>query len=110
MIRRAVPILLTLGILVAFASTLFFLYKKSEARPVAYQTASPRVLDIVKKTVAPGAIVPRREVTIKPRVSGVIEKIYVQAGDYVKEKALIARIQIIPHGGRLNKAADSRAC
>jgi HlyD family secretion protein len=104
MIRRTVPILLTLGILVAFASTLFFLYKKSEARPVVYQTAAPRTLDVVKKTVAPGAIVPRREVTIKPRVSGVIEKVYVQAGDYVKEKALIARIQIIPDVVSLNNA------
>lgn len=104
MIRRAVPALLTLTVLLAFASTLFFLYKKSEARPVVYQTVKPRVTEIVKKTVAPGAIVPRREVTIKPRVSGVIEKIFVQPGDYVKEKALIARIQIIPDVVSLNNA------
>jgi len=104
MIRRAVPILLTLGVLVAFASTLFFLYKKSEARPVIYQTVKPAPRDIVKKTVAPGAIVPRREVTIKPRVSGIVEKLHVQPGEYVKDNALIARIQIIPDVVSLNNA------
>jgi HlyD family secretion protein len=104
MMRRAVPILLALGIVTAFVSTLVFLYKKSEARPVVYQTATPRLMNIVKKTVAPGAIVPRREVTLKPRVSGIVEKLFVQAGDYVKEKAVIARIQIIPDVVSLNNA------
>jgi HlyD family secretion protein len=104
MIRRAVPVLLTLGVLVAFASTLFFLYKKSEARPVVYQTVKPATREIVKKTVAPGAIVPRREVTIKPRVSGIVEGLFVQPGEYVKEKALIARIQIVPDVVSLNNA------
>jgi len=104
MMRRAVPILLALGILSAFVSTLVFLYRKSEARPVVYQTATPRVMDITKKTVAPGAIVPRREVTLKPRVSGIIEKLFVQPGEYVKEKAVIARIQIVPDVVSLNNA------
>ena len=64
MIRRAVPLLLTLGIVAAFLSTLLFLYQKSQAKPVVYATTKPVLMDIVKKTVAPGAIVPRREVTI----------------------------------------------
>jgi len=66
MIRRALPVLLTLCVFAAFVSTLVFLYKKSEARPIVYKTVSPTLMDIVKKTVAPRAIVPRREVTIKP--------------------------------------------
>jgi len=104
MIRRIVPMLLTLSVVAAFVLTLVFLYKKSQAKPVLYQTASPFVTDIVKKTVAPGAIVPRREVTIKPRVSGVLEKLYVEAGQSVKERQLIARIQIIPNVVALNNA------
>ena len=104
MIRRAVPILLTLGVLSGFVATLVFLYRKSEARPIVYQTVAPAVMDIVKKTVAPGSIVPRREVTIKPRVSGVVEKLYVQPGDYVKDKALVAKIEIIPNMVNLNAA------
>lgn len=104
MLKRIVPLLFTLGILGAFAWTLWFLYQRAEERPVEYKTATPRVMDIVKKTVAPGAIVPRREVAIKPRVSGIISKLAVQPGDYVKERALIATIQIIPNVVSLNAA------
>jgi HlyD family secretion protein len=57
--------------------------------------------------VAPGAIIPRREVTIKPRVSGVLEKIHVEPGQYVKEKALIAQIRIIPDVVSLNNAESA---
>ena len=34
MMRRLVPVMITLGILTAFAWTLLFLYEKSQARPV----------------------------------------------------------------------------
>ena len=104
MLKRVLPILLTLGIVGAFAWTLWFLYKRSEAQPVTFKTAAPQKMDIVKKTVAPGAIVPREEVAIKPRVSGVISKLYVEPGQYIKEKALIAEIQIIPDVVSLNTA------
>ena len=104
MLKRVLPILLTLGIVGAFAWTLWFLYERSEAQPVTFKTAAPQKMDIVKKTVAPGAIVPREEVAIKPRVSGVISKLYVEPGQYIKEKALIAEIQIIPDVVSLNTA------
>jgi HlyD family secretion protein len=107
MIRRAVPILLTLSVVAAFAFTLVFLYDKSQANPVSFQTVKPARQEIVKKAVAPGAIVPRREVTIKPRVSGVLEKLYVEAGQRVKEKQLLARIQIIPNVVALNNAESA---
>jgi HlyD family secretion protein len=102
--RRLVPVLLSLVVLAAFAWTLVFLYKKSEARPIEYATARVERRDIVKKTVAPGALVPRKEVTIKPRVSGVVEKLYIEPGMYVKERALLAKIQIIPNMVSLNQA------
>ncbi|HET9953884.1 MAG TPA: efflux RND transporter periplasmic adaptor subunit [Polyangiaceae bacterium] len=104
MIRRLLPLLFAALVLVGFGWTLVFLYKKSEAKPAAFRSVSPERRTIVKKTVAPGAIVPRREVTIKPRVSGVIEKLYVQPGQYIKEKALVAKIQIIPNMVSLNNA------
>ncbi len=104
MLKRLVPILLTLGVVGAFVWTLWFLYKRAEARPITYKTAQGKVMDIVKKTVAPGAIVPRQEIVIKPRVSGVISKLHVEPGNYVKDKALIAVIQIIPDVVSLNNA------
>jgi HlyD family secretion protein len=104
MIKRIVPFVITLGVLVAFSWTLLFLYQKSQAKPPVYKTAKPRVMDIVKKAVAPGAIVPRREITIKPRVSGVLDKIEVVPGQLVKSGALIAKIRIIPDVVSLNNA------
>ena len=104
MLRRIVPLFITLLILGAFGWTLYFLYEKSKPKPRVYETTTARRLDVVRKTVAPGAIVPRREVTIKPRVSGVIEKLYVEPGAYVQEKALVAKIRIIPNAVSLNNA------
>jgi HlyD family secretion protein len=107
MIRRIVPILLTLGVVGAFVATLLFLYQKSQAKPQVFETARPVTMDIVKKTVAPGALVPRREVTIKPRVSGVLEKLYVVAGQKVKDRQMLAKIQIIPNVVALNNAESA---
>jgi len=105
--KRIIPIALGLGILAAFAWTLLFLYKKSQAVEVVYETQSPAYTDIVKKTVATGAIVPRQEVEIKPRVSGVIRTLAVKPTDYIKSGDLVAEIQIIPDMVTLNRAESS---
>jgi HlyD family secretion protein len=107
MIRRLLPLLVTLLVLGAFSWTLYYLYQKSRPSPVVYQTALPEVRDIIKKTVATGALVPRKEIAIKPRVSGVVDKLFVEPGQHVKEHALLARIQIIPDVVRLNQAEAS---
>jgi HlyD family secretion protein len=104
MIRRAVPVLLTTFVFVAFVATLVFLYRKSEAQPIVYQTVKPVFMDIVKKTVAPGALVPRREVMVKPHVSGVIEKLLIQPGQLVKQGALVAKIRIMPNMVQVDQA------
>ena len=105
--RKILPFTLVLGILLAFGGTLAFLYQKSQPKPAPYQTVKPQVTTIVKKAVAPGAIVPRREVVLKPRISGIVEKLYVEPGQDVKERALVAKILIIPNMVALN-AAESR--
>jgi HlyD family secretion protein len=104
MIRRAVPVLLTTFVFVAFVATLVFLYRKSEAHPIIYQTVKPTVMDIVKKTVAPGALVPRREVTVKPHVSGVIDKLLIVPGQTIKQGALVAKIRIMPNMVQVDQA------
>jgi HlyD family secretion protein len=107
MIRRIVPVLLALSVVGAFLLTLLFLYDKSQAKPETFATLTPVTMDIVKKTVAPGAIVPRREVAIKPHVSGVLEKLYVDPGQTVKNHQLLAKIQIIPNVVALNNAESA---
>jgi HlyD family secretion protein len=107
MMRRILPILIALGVLGAFAWTLAFLYRKSKEVPVVYQTATAEVRDIVRKTVAAGAIVPRREVSIKPRVSGIVQRLAVAPGQFVRAGDLVAEIKIVPNVVNLN-AAEAR--
>ncbi len=107
MIRRFVPVVIVLLVCAGFVWTLVFLYQKSQEKPVLFETQRPEPRTIVAKTVAAGAIVPRREVTIKARVSGVVEKLHVEPGHYVKTGDPIAKIKIIPNVVNLN-AAESR--
>lgn len=107
MIRRALPALLTLSVLGGFGFTLKLLYDKSQVAPIVYETTHAKLRDIVHKTVAAGAIVPRREVAIKPRVSGILQKLEVEPGQYVKAGDKIADIKIVPNVVSLN-SAESR--
>jgi HlyD family secretion protein len=91
-------------LLVIFAFTIFYLYNKSKAKPIVYQTATPFTTNIIKKTVATGSVIPRKEIEIKPQVSGIIEEIYVEAGNKVKEGDIIAKVRIIPDLVNLNNA------
>ncbi|MCP4368403.1 MAG: efflux RND transporter periplasmic adaptor subunit [Deltaproteobacteria bacterium] len=91
-------------ILIVFGGTLLFLYNKSREKPVIFETRSPFITNVIKKTVATGSIVPRKEIEIKPQISGIIEEIYVEPGDKVKKDDLIARIRVIPNMISLNNA------
>lgn len=106
-VRRFIPIIIGLVIVGAFAWTLLFLYNKSKTKPIHYETEAPFRTTIVKKTVATGAIVPRQEVEIKPRVSGVVSDILVEPGAFIERDQLIARIQIVPDVVTLNRAESS---
>ena len=106
--KKLIPILILAAILGGFAWTLRFLYERSKAPDVVHETESPAVTDIVRKTVATGAIVPREEIDIKPRVSGVIAQLFVEPGAIVKKGDRIAKIRLIPNVVNLNTAESSR--
>jgi HlyD family secretion protein len=96
---------LVLGLIaVVFVGTLVFLYRKSHQPPVAFQLDSPQQTTIIKKTVATGKVIPRREIEVKSQVSGVVEKLYVEAGQLVKKGAIIARIALRPNMLNVNSA------
>ena len=88
----------------AFLGTIGFLYNKSQEPPVIFETDQPFFTDIVRKTVATGSIVPRREVALKSQVPGVVEKLYFEEGDAVNLSELVAKIRLIPDMVRLNDA------
>ena len=87
-----------------FIGTAVFLFNKSQAKPVVYETDAPFKTTIIKKTVAIGKVIPRKEVNVTSQVSGVVEKVYVVAGQTVKKGDLIARITLAPNMVMLNSA------
>jgi HlyD family secretion protein len=91
-------------ILAIFALTIVYLYRKSKPKPVLYQTEKPFKTTIIKKTVATGSVIPRKEIEIKPQVSGIVEEIFVLAGKQVRQGDVIARVRIIPDLVNLNNA------
>lgn len=102
--KKIIKIVLGVALLFLFIWTLYFLYQKSEEKPVTYKTEKPEIATIIKKTVATGAVVPRKEIAIKAKVSGIVEKVFVEAGKYIKEGEVIARVKIIPDMVNLNNA------
>ena len=102
---KAVIRFCVLGItLLVFIGTIVFLYKKSHQATVVYQLDSPARMTIIKKTVAIGKVIPRREIEVKAQVSGVVEKVFVTAGQIVKKGDIIARISLRPNMLNVNSA------
>ncbi len=104
MIKRIVRIALLILLFSGFAWTLVFLYRKSQKPPVVYKTLCAIDTAIIQKTVATGSITPRKEVNIKSRVSGIVEKFFVSAGNIVREGDVLARIKIVPNMVNLSQA------
>lgn len=105
--KRILPFVISIAILAALVWTMFFLYNKSQAVAEVFQTEKPAVRDIVLKTVATGSIEPRQQIEIKPRVSGVLDELFVEAGDTVEQGQKLASIKIIPNMLSLNSAESA---
>ncbi|SHJ59760.1 efflux RND transporter periplasmic adaptor subunit [Pseudozobellia thermophila] len=102
--KKTVTRIILLLIVASFGAAMYYLYRKNAEDPVTYETEQPSIKTIVKKTVATGSILPLEEVLIKPNISGVIEEIFVEGGDYVKSGDLICRIKVVPNLSALNDA------
>src|SRR6188768_4214270 len=87
---------------IIFVGTIVFLYKKSQQAPVVYQIDTPVKTTIVKKTVAIGKVIPRREIEVKSQVSGVVEKLFVVAGQKVTKGDILAKITLLPSMVQVN--------
>ena len=94
-----------LGIIVIlFVAALIWFGKKNKKSIVEYQTEKPFKSTIVKKTVATGKVIPLEEVEIKPQISGIIDKVYLEEGAIVKAGDLIATVRVVPNIQSLNSA------
>lgn len=95
--RRTVTIIILIIIGVVFAGSMYYLYQKNQESPTEYKTATPTQQTIVNKTVATGNINPKEEVKIKPNISGIIDTIYVEAGESIEVGDLIAVLKVVPN-------------
>ncbi|MEO9891328.1 efflux RND transporter periplasmic adaptor subunit [Aurantibacter sp.] len=105
--KKRITVIILLLIIVSFGAAMYYLYQKNAEDPVVYETEQPSKQNIVKKTVATGSILPLEEVLIKPNISGVIEEIYVEGGDYIKSGDLLAKIKVVPNLNALNDARNN---
>jgi HlyD family secretion protein len=106
MLKKTFLILVAVVLVAAFAGTFWFLWAKSREEPVVWETATPFTTEIVKKTVATGAVVPRKEIDIKPQVSGIVREIYVEPGEIVADGDLLAKVAIVPDMISLSNAEN----
>lgn len=104
--KKIVTIIVLLLIVVLFGGSLFYLYQKNQENPEVFKTAEPSTETIVKKTMATGTLIPREEVDVKPNISGVVDKLFVKAGDHVEVGDMIAQLKVVPNISSLNSAKN----
>lgn len=102
--KKFFKILLIILLIASFIGTGYILYSKSKKQPKIFKTEKAHIDNVVKKTVATGSVVPRKEIEIKPQVSGIIEEVYLEAGKKVNNGDVIAKVKIIPDMVTLNNA------
>jgi len=91
-------------IAVLLIAVLIWFGKKNSASPVTFETSKLFKATIENKTVATGKVQPLEEVEIKPQISGIIDKIYLEEGAIVSKGDLIATVRIVPNEQALANA------
>ena len=100
-------ILKYIGISVLIAGSLFaaaFFVKTNNKSAITFETEKMFKTSIEKKTVVTGKVIPEDEVEITPQIQGIIDGIYVEEGDQVKNGDLLAKIKVVPNEQNLNSA------
>ncbi|WP_430427797.1 efflux RND transporter periplasmic adaptor subunit [Maribacter litoralis] len=92
--------ILIIGIL---AAVVYFL-KKNSTPLKTYETETVEKRNITNKVVVTGKVIPQDEIEIKPQISGIIQKVYLEEGVQVKAGDLIATIKVVPNEQSLNQA------
>lgn len=92
---------------VAVVYSFYYMWKQSRPAPDIYELVQPSSRDIVNNVIATGTLESRVEVELKPKVTGVIEKLNVKPGDVVRKGDIVATIQVIPDMSLLNEAQSA---
>ena len=105
--KKILKIFLFLVFGILLIGTFVFLWNKSRIKEVKYETVTPEIKTIERKTIITGTVEPRNEVAIKPQISGIIVELYKEAGELIKAGDIIAKVKVIPDIAQLN-GAESR--
>lgn len=104
--KKGVTITVLILIALVFFGALYYLYAKNQESPVVFETDKAEVKTIIKSTIATGNIVPDEEVLIKPNISGIIEAVYIKAGENVKAGDMIAKIKVVANVSNLSNSQN----
>jgi HlyD family secretion protein len=96
-------LIITLIICGALFAAAYFIKTNSKSITI-YETQTPFMSSVEEKTVVTGKVIPEDEVEIKPQISGIIQELFVEEGDKVKEGDLLAKVKVVPNEGSLNSA------
>lgn len=105
--KRVFKIFSIVLLVAAVIGTFVYLWMKSRPEEKVFETTQAEIRTIEKNTLATGKIQPRDEVKIKPQISGVIDKLYKEAGQKVQQGELIAKLKVIPDMNTLANAEAS---
>lgn len=104
--KKGVTITVLITIALVFFGALYYLYAKNQESPIVFETDKAEIKTIVKNTIATGNIVPDEEVLIKPNISGIIEQVYIKAGETIKAGDLIAKIKVVANVSNLSNSQN----
>ncbi|WP_430410313.1 efflux RND transporter periplasmic adaptor subunit [Kordia sp.] len=104
--KKFLLILFLFLFVVAIVAAAGYFISSNKTNVEVFETEKPFRSSVVRKTVAAGTVIPEDEVEIKPQISGIIEKIFVEEGDKIKTGDLIARIKVVPNEQSLNSAKN----
>ena len=105
--KKGFIITVLIVVFLGFILGLWYVFSLDSQDPIVYETEQASIQTIVKKTVATGSIVPKEEVLIKPNISGIIDEIFVEAGDIIKTGDLIAKVKVVPNINSLSSAKNN---
>ena len=104
--KNSIKYIVIILVIFSLLFVLKYFNDSNTASIVDYKTEQPFYTSIVTEVVATGKLNPEDEIELKPQVSGIIDKIFVEEGDIVMRGDLIASIRVVPNEQALLSATS----
>ena len=95
--KNSVKYIIIILVVISLLGVLKYFSDANSSSIIDYNTDQPFYTSIKKEVVATGKLNPEDEIELKPQVSGIIDKIFVEEGDIVIRGDLIANIRVVPN-------------